>query len=205
MRAAGGTRTLDDEAAKLGRLQRDGAAVLTEDPACELRRRRVLRHEDIAFDAVALAAAVRSLDPPRRVRRHFDACLAEDVAELPLGTAAILLDVELGRQAKITFAARCEADVGADARDPECPDVVTVEVMADHIPGAILRQQGVGVQRPLDLLVPVDRPVAELDGALFRDRALELAEPALKLGRVVGIPHLDAERRSCRTRGKVAC
>ena len=43
-------------------------------------------------------------------------------------------------------------------------------------------------------LVARDRPVLELHGALLRDRALELREPARHLGRVVGIEHLDALR-----------
>ncbi len=39
----------------------------------------------------------------------------------------------------------------------------------------------------------------EANRALLRDRRLELAEPALELGRVVGIPHLDAHS-GCRGR-----
>ena len=35
---------------------------------------------------------------------------------------------------------------------------------------------------------------AKLDRALLRDRRLELAEPALELGRVVGVAHLDPHR-----------
>ena len=59
-----------------------------------------------------------------------------------------------------------------------------------------------GIERPLLLLVAVDRPVAELDRALLRDRALELAEAALQLRRVVGIAHLDADRGAGRRRGE---
>src|SRR5437879_3557509 len=46
----------------------------------------------------------------------------------------------------------------------------------------------------------VDRPGAKLGGALLRDRALELAEAALQLQRVVGVAHLAAARgaRRCR-------
>ena len=177
--------------------------------------RRVLRLEDVALDTVALAA-VRALDPPGGVGRDLDRRVpADDVAELPVGAAAVVLDVELRRQPEVALAARREPDVRADARDAERPDVGALEVVADHVPRAVLGQQRVRVERALLFLVAVDRPVAELDGALLRDRALELAEPALELGRVVGVAHLDphrgagrraprARRRSGRARGSAA-
>ena len=150
--------------------------------------------EDVALDAVALAA-VCALDPPGGVGRDLDLRLADDVAELPVGPAAVQLDVELGRQAEVALAPRREADVRADARDAERADVVALEIVADHVPRAVLGQQRVRVERALFLVVAVDRPVAELDRALLRDRAFELAEPALQLGRVVGVAHLDAHAR----------
>ena len=51
-------------------------------------------------------------------------------------------------------------------------------------------------------LVARDRPVLELHRALLRDRALELREPAGHLGRVVGVEHLDAQRRVARRLGE---
>ena len=133
-------------------------------------------------------------DPPGGIGRHLDARLARDVAELPLGAAAELLDVEVGREAEVALAARGEADLGADARDAEVLDDLVVEVLSDHVPGAVLGQQRVRIDRALALLVAADRPVVEADRALLRDRALELAEAALQLGRVVGVAHLDANR-----------
>ena len=102
--------------------------------------RGVLGDEDVALDAVP-RAAVRALDPPGGVGRDLDLRLADDVAELPFGPAAVVLDVELGRQAEVALAPRREADVGADARDAERADVVPLEVVADHVPGAVLRQE----------------------------------------------------------------
>src|SRR5581483_709557 len=111
--------------------------------------------------------------------RHLDAGLADDLAELPLGATAVVLDVEIRRQAEVPLAARREANVGADARDPERADVLAVDVVADHVPRAVLGEQGVGVERALLLLVAVDRPVPELHGPLLRDRALQLPEASL--------------------------
>ena len=139
---------------------------------------------------VALAA-VGALDPPGGVGRDLDRGAADDVAELPVGAAAVVLDVELRRQPEVALATGGEADVGADARDAERADVVAVEIVADHVPRAVLGQQRVRVERALALLVARDRPVAELDRPLLRDRAFELAEAALQLGRVVGVAHLD--------------
>ena len=73
--------------------------------------------------------------------RDLDLRLADDVAELPLGAAAELLDVEVGREAEVALAPRGEADLGADARDAEALDDLVVLVLADHVPGAVLRQQ----------------------------------------------------------------
>ena len=81
------------------------------------------------------------------------------------------------------------------ARDAERADVVVVEIVADHVPGAAVAAERVGVERPLARLVAPRRPVAELDRPLLRDRRLELREPARHLRRVVGIAHLDARRR----------
>jgi hypothetical protein len=107
-----------------------------------------------------------------------------------------------GGDAEVALAPRREADVAPDPRDAEGADVVAVEILADHVPDAVLRQQRVRVERPLGDLVARDRPVAELDRPLLRDRALELAEPAGHLGRVVGVGHLDADGRLRRLVGE---
>src|SRR5262249_44006292 len=152
--------------------------VLAQDPAREQRQRRVLGDEDAVLDAVA-RAVVDPLHPPGRVGRHLDPRLALDLAELPLGPAAERLDVELRRHAEVALAPGREADLGADARDPEALLELVVLILADHVPGAVLRQERVGVDRALALLVAPDRPVPEADRALLRDRRLELPEPAL--------------------------
>ena len=153
--------------------------------------RCVLGDEDVLLEPVA-RPVVDALDPPGGVGRDLDPRLALHVAELPLGAAAVALDVELGRQPEIALAPRRKANVRADARDPERADVLALEVVADHVPRAVLGQQRVRVERPLLLVVAVDRPVAELHRPLLGDGAFELAEAALQLGRVVGVAHLDA-------------
>ena len=138
-------------------------------------------------------AAVRALDPPGRVAGELDPGLADEVADLPRRPAAVGVDVEVGRDAEVALATRREADVAADPRDAERADVLPVQVLADHVPAAVVRQQPVGVQRPLALAVPRDRVVRELDRPLLRDRALELAQPAGHLRRVVRVEHLDSD------------
>jgi hypothetical protein len=104
----------------------------------------------------------------------------------------VRVDVEVLGQAEVALAPRREADVAADARDPEGADRVTVEIEAHDVPGAAVAAECVGVERPLGHPVRARRPVVELDGALLGDRRLELAQPPGELGRVVGIAHLDA-------------
>ena len=185
-----GARTLGHEPAQLGRLERDGASVLPQDPAGQQRERRVLGDEDVLFEPVA-RAVIDALDPPGRVRSNLDPGLALHVAKLPLGAAAIALDIELRRQPEVALAPCRKTDVGTDPCDPEGADVLALQVVADHIPRAVLGKQGVRVERPLLFVVAIDRPVAELHRALLRDGAFELAEAALQLGRVVGVAHLD--------------
>src|SRR5439155_5697949 len=136
--------------------------------------------------------AVRALHPPRGVGRDLDPRLAPDIPELPFRAAAVRLDVELLRHAEVALATRGEADVRPDARDPERADLGAVEVVADHVPRPVLRQKRERVECALLLGVLVDRPVAELDGALLRDRVLELREAALHLRRVVRVADDDA-------------
>ena len=80
----------------------------------------------------------------------------------------------------------------------------SVEVASDQVPRACLGKQGVRVDGALARPVARDRPVGEPDGALLRDRALELRQAARHLVGVVGVPHLDAEgalRRGLELRG----
>ena len=70
---------------------------------------------------------------------------------------------------------------------------LVVEILGDDVPGAVVRQQRVRVQRPLGERVARDRVVGNLDRPLLRDRALELCEAARHLRRVVGIEHLHAD------------
>ena len=145
---ARGARALDHEPAQLGRLERDRRGRPGEGSSARAAERRVLGDEHVVLESVAVAV-VDALDPPRGVGRDLDARLAAYVAELPLGAAAVLLDVELGRQPEIALAPRREANVRADPRDAERADVLALEVVADHVPRAVLGQQGVRVERPL--------------------------------------------------------
>src|SRR5919109_2835886 len=106
-----------DRPSKLRRRLGDGAPLLAEDPAHERLERGVLRNEGPVLEASH--AAVHALDPPRRVARHLDPRLADRLAELPVGPAAVPVDVELLGKAEIPLSPRCEADVGANPRDAE--------------------------------------------------------------------------------------
>src|SRR5262249_35515225 len=177
-----------------------GPPVLTSDPGSELPRARIFGHEEAVFDAAVLP--VRPLDPPGRVVGDLDARLAGDVADLPRRAVAVGLELEIRREAEVPLPARRETDVAADSRDAEGADVLTHEVLADDVPGAVVLKQGVRVERPLLLGIARDRPVVELDRALLRDRALELAEAPREFGRVLRIEHLDAQGRVCRGLGE---
>ena len=190
MRVARSAGSLDDEPAKGRRLQRDRTAFLAEDPAREQRERGVLGDEHVLLDAVA-PAVVDPPEPPGGVGRDLDSRLARDLAELPVGPAPVLLDVEVLGHPEVALAPRRVADVRADARDAEVLDDLVVLILADHVPGAVLGQEREGIELAVAELVPGDRPVAELHCALLRDGPLELAEAALELGRVVGIAYFD--------------
>ena len=99
-------------APELRRRGRRRAAILTQDPGCELAQVRVLGHEDAVLDATVLA--VRPLDPPGRVVGDLDPRLAGEVADLPGRPVAVRLDLEFRRQPEVSLAARREADVAAD-------------------------------------------------------------------------------------------
>ncbi len=190
--------TVADGAERLGnltperiRFERDRAPVLPEDPRGELRQRGVTREEHPVFELARVAEG--ALDPPGRVAGELDPRFALDVADLPRRPAAVFVDVEVGRNPEVPLAARGEPDVAADARDAEGPDVLAVEILADHVPAAVVREQPVRVDRSLALAVTRDRVVRELDRALLRDGSLELPQPAGHLCRVVGVEHFDAD------------
>src|SRR6266508_5374560 len=160
--------------AELVRLDGDRPSVLAEDPGSELRWRRILGDEDPVLELAGVS--IRAFHPPGRVAGELDPGLAEDVADLPRRPAAVDVDVEVGRDPEIALAAGCEADVSANARDPERADVLAVEVLANHVPAAVVRQEPVRVEGALALPVAGDRVVRELDGPLLRDRAFELPD-----------------------------
>ncbi len=189
MRGRDGLEPLGDLVDQLRRRERPRASVLAQDPGRELLQVGVRRAEDVLLD---LAAADGALDPPGGVRVELDLGLALHVAELPALAAAERGRVEIVGRAEVALAAGGEPDVSAHARNPECAQVVAVEVEPDQVPGALLRQKRVRVDRALGLGVSRDRPVAELDRALLRDRVLELRQPPGHLDRVVGVDQLDA-------------
>src|SRR6266487_3249266 len=158
------------------RLERDRAPVLTKDPRGKLRQRGVTREEDAVLEFACIAES--ALDPPGGVTRELDSRLALDVADLPRRPSAELVDVEVGRNPEVPLPAGGEFDVASDARDAEGPDVLAVEVLADHVPAPVVREQAVRVDGALALAVTRDRVVRELDRALLRDRPLELPEPS---------------------------
>ena len=175
---------------QLGRRDGPRPALLAEDPAGEQVEPRVGGREDAVGD---LAALDHALDPPGRVVVELDLGLALGLAVLPRLAAAEAGRVVL-RHAEVALAAGGEADVADDARDAERALVVLVEVAADQVPGAGLRQERVRVDGALAGAVARDRPVGEPDGALLGDGALELRQPARHLVGVVRVAHLDAER-----------
>jgi hypothetical protein len=104
------------------------------------------------------------------------------LAELPRRAIAPLGRVELGRDAEVALAARGEADVAADAREPERTDRVAIVIAADEVPLAVSQEQAVGIHRPRRLLVRRDCPVGEDDRALLRDCGLDLLQALSDLG-----------------------
>ena len=187
-----------DDAAKLVRLDRPRAAVLAQDPRREQGQRRVRRDEDVVLEPSVVAEL--ALHPPRGVWRHLDPRFAGRVADLPVRPSAMVVDLELGRDAEVALAPGREADVAADARHLERADVLAHEILADDVPAFAVAEEPVRVDRALLLAVARDRPVVELGGALLRDRALELAEPAGHVGRVVRVVDLDLDAQCCRCR-----
>ena len=127
------------------------------------------------------APAVRALDPPGGVGRDLDPRLADDVAELPLGagrgTPRRRTPAGAGSRARGGSRTGCRERIRETRKRA---DVVRSRSWPITYQRAVLGQERVRVDRPLALVVAGDRPVAELDRALLRDRRLELAEPALR-------------------------
>ena len=104
----------------------------------------------------------------------------------------MVLDVELRRNAKVALAPGGEADVPANSGDLERPHRVAVEVLADHVPVAVVQAERVGIHDALARPCTPWAPVAETHRALLRDRRLELRQTPCELGGVVGSAHADA-------------
>src|SRR5207244_6330132 len=155
-------------------------AVLPQDPGGELRERGVLRDEDAVFELPGVAES--ALDPPGRVAGELDARLADQVADLPRRPSSVDVDVEVRGNAKVALAAGRKPDLAPDPGDAERPDVLPVEVLADHVPAAVVGEEAVRIDCAFALAVARNRVVRELDRALLRDRPFQLAEAAGHLG-----------------------
>src|SRR3954454_18449761 len=112
-----------------------------------------MRRPPCASRRTLAAVADPALHPPGGVGRDGDPRLADRLADLPGRPLPVLLDLELGREPEVALAPRGEADVTADARDPERPHRLALDVVADEVPDAVVVQQGVRVDQALGLLV----------------------------------------------------
>ena len=173
-----------DRVAQRLRLERDRAAVLPEHPAREWLDPCEARLEDAVLEHAGVGEG--AMHPPGGVSLHGDPGRPDDLADLPGAGDAVRLDVEVGRQPEVPLAAGRKPDVAADARDPERADGGAVEILPDDVPDALVEPQRVRVEGALRDLVPLRRPVGELDRALLRDRRLELRQAPRELRRVVG-------------------
>ena len=189
-------QAVGDLAPEIGRRDRHGTTVLAQNPRGEHRQARVRGDEDPVLEAPA--AAERALDPPGRFGTNLDSGFTGLVAELPGGAPAKGVDVELRRDAEVALPAGREPDVATDSRDSERSGRATVEVVADDVPDAAIVEQTVWIEGALACLSARHRTVRELDGALLRDRGLDLRQPPGHLRRVVGVAHLHADSRARR-------
>ena len=171
---------VENGGAQLLRLERDRAAVLSQDPRGERLERAVRRLEDAVDERAGIGQG--ATDPPGGVALNADPGDAAELADLPWTWHAMRVDVEVGRKAEVAFAPGREPDVGADARDAEGADRVAVEVVSDHVPDTLVQAERVRIDLALGLALAGRRPVAELDRPLLRDRRLELREAAGELG-----------------------
>ena len=127
-------------------------------------------------------AARGALDEPGRGGQHADRRDLLALAELPRCAVAPLRRIELGGDAEVALATRREADVAADAREPERADRLAVVVASHEVPLTLAQEQAVGVHRARRLLVGRDRPVREDDRALLGDGRLDLLQALGHLG-----------------------
>jgi hypothetical protein len=155
-----------DCAAELGRLEWHGAAVESQDPGGEVGEVGVRRDEDAVLD-LAVRLPIGALDPPGRVAGQLDACLACDLAHLPRRRRSVRGGLEVLREPEVALAAGRELDVLADAQHLERADRIASVIAPDDVPAALVRQERVGVERPLALHAAGDRPVFELDRPLL--------------------------------------
>ncbi len=187
---------------ELGRLQGACSPFLVQDPGGEPAEAGVLGHEHVPVDTAAVGEG--ALDEPGEVLGQLDPRLARDLTDLPRRAASVDGSVELLRNTKVTLAAGGEPDVGSDAGDTEGSLLFPVVIPPDHVPGAGVREEGVRVDRPLRLLVPLHREIAELHRPALRDRALELREPPRHLLRVVRVVDLHGRLPAGLERGRPA-
>ena len=176
-------RHLVDE---LGRPERHGLAVEVEQPAREqagVGERRLEDERAVVLVGGGAVAARGALDEPGGGGRARGSSRSRRVSPSCHGARSRHCGrVELGRDAEVALAARREADVAADAREPEGADRVAIVVASDEVPLALAQEQAVGVHRARRLLVGRDRPVREDDRALLRDGRLDLLQPLRDLG-----------------------
>src|SRR5207302_9923693 len=111
------------------------APVQAQHPGGEPGRVGVLRHEYPVLEPAGVAEA--PLNPPRRVPGDLEASLALELADLPRGTIPVRLDREVRRDAEVALPARREADVRLHPGHPERAQVLAIEILADHVPGAV--------------------------------------------------------------------
>ena len=181
-----------DAPAQLVRLERNGAAVESQDPGGEVREVGVRRDEDAVLD-LAVRLAVRALDPPGRVAARARCAPRRRSRPSATGAAAGARRPRSPSGSRKSRSRRVANLMSlADAQHLEGADRVASVVAPDDVPAALVRQERVGVERPLALHAAGDRPVLELDRPLLGDRRLELAQPPGQLGRVVRVADLDA-------------
>ena len=134
---------------QLGRAQRHGLAVEVEQPASPaggVRERRLEHERPVILVGGGAMAARGALDEPGRGGQHADRRDLLALAELPRCAVAPLRRIELGGNAEVALATRREADVAADAREPERADRLAVVVASRR--GTTDPRAGTGCRGP---------------------------------------------------------
>ena len=109
-------------AAQLVGLERNGAPVEPQHPGGEMLEIRVRGDEDVVLESPG--APEGALHPPGGVARELDSRFADDLAHLPRRRRPVRLRAELRGKAKVALPSRREADLAADPRDAERPDLL---------------------------------------------------------------------------------